>query len=62
MAGQQKTTEDYENEVRSWGFSHVFTWTDGSYVALKCTTAFHAGLVRDGETGTDSTANKERTL
>lgn len=28
----QKTRKDYENEVRSWGFSHVFTWTDGSYV------------------------------
>ncbi|KAJ4386460.1 hypothetical protein N0V93_009356 [Gnomoniopsis smithogilvyi] len=26
----QKTRKDYENEVRSWGFSHVFTWTDGS--------------------------------
>lgn len=26
-----KTRKDYENEVRSWGFPHVFTWTDGSY-------------------------------
>ncbi|CAJ2504345.1 Uu.00g117390.m01.CDS01 [Anthostomella pinea] len=25
----QKTRKDHEAEVRSWGFSHVFTWTDG---------------------------------
>ncbi|EOO01699.1 putative cupin -type protein [Phaeoacremonium minimum UCRPA7] len=25
----QKSRRDYENEVRGWGFSHVFTWTDG---------------------------------
>lgn len=24
--------KDSEAQVRSWGFSHVFTWTDGSYV------------------------------
>ncbi|KAI8966077.1 hypothetical protein F5Y11DRAFT_211586 [Daldinia sp. FL1419] len=24
-----KSRKDYEKEVRSWGFSHVFTWTDG---------------------------------
>ncbi|KAI2617171.1 hypothetical protein GGR54DRAFT_608524 [Hypoxylon sp. NC1633] len=24
-----KTRKDYEAEVQSWGFSHVFTWTDG---------------------------------
>ncbi|KAK6952047.1 hypothetical protein Daesc_006575 [Daldinia eschscholtzii] len=24
-----KSRKDYEAEVRSWGFSHVFTWTDG---------------------------------
>ncbi|KAI0119531.1 hypothetical protein F4814DRAFT_245697 [Daldinia grandis] len=24
-----KNNRDYEAEVRSWGFSHVFTWTDG---------------------------------
>ncbi|KAK7983700.1 Importin alpha re-exporter [Apiospora arundinis] len=24
-----KSTKDYEAEVRSWGFPHVFTWTDG---------------------------------
>ncbi|KAI0405921.1 hypothetical protein F4802DRAFT_596594 [Xylaria palmicola] len=23
-----KSRGDYEDEVRSWGFSHVFTWTD----------------------------------
>lgn len=25
----QKSRQEYEDEVRSWGFSHVFTWTDG---------------------------------
>ncbi|KAI0897422.1 hypothetical protein F4806DRAFT_495093 [Annulohypoxylon nitens] len=25
----QRTRTDYEAEVRSWGFPHVFTWTDG---------------------------------
>ncbi|KAK1763574.1 hypothetical protein QBC33DRAFT_241245 [Phialemonium atrogriseum] len=25
---EQKSRKDYENEVRSWGYSHVFTWTD----------------------------------
>ncbi|KAI1779282.1 hypothetical protein F4818DRAFT_438067 [Hypoxylon cercidicola] len=24
-----KTRKDYEADVRSWGFHHVFTWTDG---------------------------------
>ncbi|ERS99529.1 hypothetical protein HMPREF1624_04731 [Sporothrix schenckii ATCC 58251] len=24
-----KSSEDREAEVRSWGFAHVFTWTDG---------------------------------
>jgi hypothetical protein len=23
-----KSQRDYEKEVGSWGFSHVFTWTD----------------------------------
>ncbi|KAI1479778.1 hypothetical protein F4774DRAFT_380966 [Daldinia eschscholtzii] len=27
-----KSRKDYEAEVRSWGFSHVFTWTDGPFV------------------------------
>lgn len=26
------TREEAESLVRSWGFSHVFTWTDGRYV------------------------------
>lgn len=30
-----KTRKDYETEVRSWGFSHVFTWSDGPYVHPK---------------------------
>ncbi|KAF2465027.1 uncharacterized protein BDR25DRAFT_92231 [Lindgomyces ingoldianus] len=24
-----KSRSDAESEVRSWGFNHVFTWTDG---------------------------------
>lgn len=24
-----KSQHDVEAEVRSWGFSHVFTWSDG---------------------------------
>ncbi|KAK7914842.1 hypothetical protein PG985_012545 [Apiospora marii] len=24
-----KSRKEYEEEVRSWGFPHVFTWTDG---------------------------------
>ncbi|KAL2140723.1 hypothetical protein VTI28DRAFT_3316 [Corynascus sepedonium] len=26
-----KSQKEIEAEVRSWGFSHVFTWTDGPY-------------------------------
>ncbi|KAJ8123948.1 hypothetical protein ONZ43_g213 [Nemania bipapillata] len=29
MASTKKTREDYEAEVRSWGFSNILTWTDG---------------------------------
>ncbi|KAI1181085.1 hypothetical protein F4777DRAFT_573159 [Nemania sp. FL0916] len=29
MASKAKTHTDYENEVRSWGFTTVYTWTDG---------------------------------
>ncbi|KAF5844255.1 hypothetical protein GGP41_002790 [Bipolaris sorokiniana] len=25
-----KSRKEAESEVRSWGFGHVFTWTDGS--------------------------------
>ncbi|KAK6221887.1 hypothetical protein LQW54_001107 [Pestalotiopsis sp. IQ-011] len=25
----QKSQREYEAQVKSWGFSHVFTWTDG---------------------------------
>lgn len=28
MAGT-KSKREYEDEVRSWGFDHVFTWSDG---------------------------------
>ncbi|KAJ2989541.1 hypothetical protein NUW58_g3422 [Xylaria curta] len=31
MALPAKTRRDYEDEVRSWGFSDVFTWTDSPY-------------------------------
>ncbi|KAI0201814.1 hypothetical protein F4808DRAFT_459574 [Astrocystis sublimbata] len=29
MASATKTLRDYEDEVRSWGFRDVFSWTDG---------------------------------
>jgi hypothetical protein len=29
-----KSQRDYEKEVRSWGFPHVFTWTDSPLVYL----------------------------
>jgi hypothetical protein len=25
----EKSQREFEAEVRSWGFPHVFTWTDG---------------------------------
>lgn len=25
---------EHEDQVRAWGFEHVFTWTDGPYVLL----------------------------
>lgn len=28
-----KSRRDAESEVRSWGFKHVFTWTDGPYAS-----------------------------
>ncbi|KAB5559994.1 hypothetical protein GE09DRAFT_74140 [Coniochaeta sp. 2T2.1] len=28
MSPQPKSRKESESEVRSWGFSHVFTWTD----------------------------------
>ncbi|KAI0835382.1 hypothetical protein F5Y06DRAFT_276073 [Hypoxylon sp. FL0890] len=37
-----KTRKDYEAEVRSWGFPHVFTWTDGPNAHYKSHS--HAGL------------------
>ncbi|KAI2637714.1 hypothetical protein GGS26DRAFT_424893 [Hypomontagnella submonticulosa] len=37
-----KTRKDYEEEVRSWGFHHVFTWTDGPNAHYKPHS--HAGL------------------
>jgi hypothetical protein len=29
-----KSRREAESEVRSWGFGHVFTWTDGPYVRI----------------------------
>ncbi|OHE96453.1 hypothetical protein CORC01_08216 [Colletotrichum orchidophilum] len=29
MSDKLNSKRDSESEVRSWGFSHVFTWTDG---------------------------------
>ncbi|RYC61435.1 hypothetical protein CHU98_g4754 [Xylaria longipes] len=34
MASAANTRRDYENEVRSWGFSNVFTWTDPPHNGL----------------------------
>ncbi|KAL1888309.1 hypothetical protein Sste5346_009634 [Sporothrix stenoceras] len=37
-----KSTKDSEVEVRSWGFGHVFTWTDGPHTYYRPHN--HAGL------------------
>ncbi|CAN8101836.1 unnamed protein product [Discula destructiva] len=42
MASGQKSRKDYEIEVRSWGFPHVFTWTDRPNAHY--TPHAHAGL------------------
>lgn len=41
MAGP-KTRKEHETEVRSWGFTDVFTWTDGPYVATIPIRACHS--------------------
>jgi hypothetical protein len=30
-----KSKGEAEKEVRSWGFKHVFTWTDSPYVKIE---------------------------
>lgn len=30
----KKSQKEAENEVRSWGFDIVFTWTDGPYAPI----------------------------
>lgn len=35
MPTKPKSRREAEAEVRSWGFSHVFTWTDSPYVSTK---------------------------
>lgn len=32
MASPTEARRNYEDKVRSWGFSTVFTWTDAPYV------------------------------
>ncbi|KAI0475945.1 hypothetical protein GGR56DRAFT_674456 [Xylariaceae sp. FL0804] len=39
----QRSRSDHEAEVRSWGFDHVFTWTDGPHSGLT------THLVLDGQ-------------
>lgn len=34
MPSKPNSQRDSESKVRSWGFPHVFTWTDGPYVML----------------------------
>ncbi|ROV88892.1 hypothetical protein VSDG_08920 [Cytospora chrysosperma] len=41
MAGK-KSRREHEDEVRSWGFNHVFTWTDGPHAHYSPHS--HAGL------------------
>lgn len=41
MAGK-KSRREYEAEVRSWGFNHVFTWSDGPHAHYSPHS--HAGL------------------
>ena len=31
LENMAKAKKDAESEVRSWGFGHVFTWSDGPY-------------------------------
>ena len=35
-----------EDEVKSWGFRHVFTWSDGPYVI--CRTVSHVEIPLGG--------------
>ncbi|KAI0458527.1 hypothetical protein F5B21DRAFT_460034 [Xylaria acuta] len=51
MASPAKTRRDYENEVRSWGFSHVFTWTDApnAYYSPHSHNGLTTHLIVDGQ-------------
>ncbi|OTB09700.1 hypothetical protein K445DRAFT_323727 [Daldinia sp. EC12] len=46
-----KSRKDYEAEVRSWGFSHVFTWTDGpnAYYRPHSHSGLTTHLILDGQ-------------
>ncbi|KAI1755854.1 hypothetical protein F4782DRAFT_372393 [Xylaria castorea] len=49
MASPAKMRRDYENEVRSWGFSNVFTWTDApnAYYSPHRYNFFRSSFVKD---------------
>ncbi|KAI8627932.1 hypothetical protein F5Y19DRAFT_159331 [Xylariaceae sp. FL1651] len=51
MAPPAKTREDYEAEVRSWGFSNVFTWTDSpnAYYSPHSHAGLTTHLIIDGQ-------------
>ncbi|KAL3417179.1 putative cupin related protein [Phlyctema vagabunda] len=46
-----KSQRESEKEVRSWGFSHVFTWTDGpkAYYSPHTHRGLTTHLILDGE-------------
>ncbi|KAI0850018.1 hypothetical protein F5Y00DRAFT_261121 [Daldinia vernicosa] len=46
-----KSHKNYEAEVRSWGFSHVFTWTDGpnAYYRPHSHSGLTTHLILDGQ-------------
>jgi hypothetical protein len=56
-----RSQKDAEGEVRSWGFSHVFTWTDGPNAHYPPHT--HSGLtthlILDGQLTITYPADKE---
>ncbi|KAI0185936.1 hypothetical protein EV127DRAFT_191509 [Xylaria flabelliformis] len=51
MVSPAKTRIDYENEVRSWGFSSVFTWTDApnAYYSPHSHNGLTTHLIVDGQ-------------
>ena len=39
------TRKESEAQVRSWGFSHVFTWTDGPYVCFSYFLSYQTNII-----------------